>query len=632
MNYKLKQLLAVVTFQLVVLLFGLQVASGSAAFSTAPTTAISTSTQTVTVQPTTSSELATAGSTDNNGLQTFDEGDDRTPLGHQLTPNAARAIARADSVYRKQKELNPGSYDKLWLKGKLRWQLSLFTKSTETKAEKEIAQVIVTDATQQVSESWDGPYVAWTMARGYKGAFGHSINAAWVWGPLLALFLLIAASIRPALIDAQQGRRNQSQSGRFADTFRRLGSLRPPLPLLLIAGFSAALAGFNSARLDIAVPIQFVLLVCLIVWGVQKVLRRPKARADLNVLLPIWLMAALLVVLIAFRATLCWNDGNVIDVGYASIVGANRIASGDSLYGVWPTQVSNGDTYGPVTYLSYIPFEQIWPWQGKWDKLYGARAASIAFDLLTIWALFFVGKRRSVGRGLVYALLWVACPFTAYVMNSGTNDALPALFLTLVLLWYSSPVKRGLGLGFAIASKIAPLTLSGLLATANPDQNDVSRPIWRKPNWSPKTIAVVAIAAAGVVIWTSLIVLHGKNPTLVYDRIIGYQSGRDAPYMPWGFYSWLHGGDSVVRVLVAGLCVWLAVVPRRHDLAAVAAGMAALLFAVQVSGQYWIYHYLVWCLPLVIVGSLDDRAFKFRPTRKQKRHDLAIARQQGLLR
>ena len=39
------------------------------------------------------------------------------------------------------------------------------------------------------TEAWTGFQVAWTMARGYPGAFGRKINAPWVWIPLTILFV-----------------------------------------------------------------------------------------------------------------------------------------------------------------------------------------------------------------------------------------------------------------------------------------------------------------------------------------------------------------------------------------------------------------------------------------------------------
>ena len=40
-----------------------------------------------------------------------------------------------------------------------------------------------------------------------------------------------------------------------------------------------------------------------------------------------------------------------------------------------------GDTYGPVNYYAYVPFELVFPWSGSWDDLPAAHAAAIFFDL-----------------------------------------------------------------------------------------------------------------------------------------------------------------------------------------------------------------------------------------------------------
>ena len=55
----------------------------------------------------------------------------------------------------------------------------------------------------------------------------------------------------------------------------------------------------------------------------------------------------------------------MIDVGYAGVIGADRIVDGDELYGEgFSEDVERGDTYGPVNYLLYVPFEQAMPWSG----------------------------------------------------------------------------------------------------------------------------------------------------------------------------------------------------------------------------------------------------------------------------
>src|SRR5205085_1826229 len=56
------------------------------------------------------------------------------------------------------------------------------------------------------------------------------------------------------------------------------------------------------------------------------------------------------------------------------------------------------NTYGPVTYLAYLPFERIWPNNGQWNDLPAAHAASIAFDLLTVWGMYVLGRNLRPGR------------------------------------------------------------------------------------------------------------------------------------------------------------------------------------------------------------------------------------------
>ena len=54
----------------------------------------------------------------------------------------------------------------------------------------EVAQAVIDDTDGHVISAWTGPQVAWTMARGYKGAFGRKINDPWIWLGFCAAFLL----------------------------------------------------------------------------------------------------------------------------------------------------------------------------------------------------------------------------------------------------------------------------------------------------------------------------------------------------------------------------------------------------------------------------------------------------------
>lgn len=535
------------------------------------------------------------GATDANEVRT-PSSRNRVPAGHRLTAEQAERIARADPKARAVRAANPGSYDQIFLKGQSRWQLSIYSKG---KPLREIGQVIVDDATGKVVESWDGPYVAWTMARGYDGAFGRSITNPWLWGVLVLLFVAPFVRVRPLRV--------------------------PPFALLALAGFSVPLAFFNNARLDWAVPLSFALLAGLFGWATLRALRRPGgAPKPLSLSLPVWGLLILGIALLAFRIVLNVTDGNVIDVGYASVVGADKVGQGQSLYGGFPSNVGRGDTYGPLTYLAYVPFEQVWPWSGRWDDLPAAHGAAVAFDLLAVLLLFLVGRRqetdRSRGhrRGVLYAYLWLACPWTAYALNSNANDGLLAAAMALLLLVGTRPLWRGAAGAAAAAIKVAPLAVLPVLATRRvvPPTEPIS---WGRPDWRIGRLAAFSVGALVVLVATSLVVLHGEPVRMLWDRTIGYQAGRDAPFMPWGFYDWLEPARGVVRVLAVLFAVVVAFLPRRHDLTGMAAIVLAVLLGLQLATEYWFYLYLTWLVPLILVAAIGDRTLDWTVAQRRPR-------------
>lgn len=544
------------------------------------------------------------GSTDPSEVRT-PSSRNRVPAGHRLTAEQAERIARADPKVAAVRKATPGSYDEIFLKGQNRWQLSLYAPG---KPLREIGQVIVDDATGKVVESWDGPYVAWTMARGYDGAFGRSITNPWLWGVLVLLFVAPFVRVRPLRI--------------------------PPPALLALAGFSVPLAFFNNARLDWAVPLSFALLVGLFGWSTLRALRRPRAAPRaLTLSLPVWGLLILGIVLLAFRIVLNVTDGNVIDVGYASVVGADKIGQGQSLYGAFPSNVGRGDTYGPLTYLAYVPFEQLWPWSGNWDDLPAAHAAAIAFDLLAVVLLFFVGRRQETDRGrgnrrgVLYAYLWLACPWTAYALNSNANDGLLAAAIALLLLIGTRPLWRGVAGAAAAAIKVAPLAVMPVLATRQPVPPD--EPVrWGGADWRIGRLAAFSVGALVVLVGTSLLVLHGEPVRLLWDRTLGYQAGRDAPFMPWGYYDWLEPVRGVVRALAVLFAVVVAFLPRRHDLTGMAAIVLAVLLGLQLATEYWFYLYLTWLVPLILVAAIGDRTLDW-PLVQRRARPAVVPRMHG---
>src|SRR5204863_154286 len=111
---------------------------------------------------------------------------------------------------------------------------------TQSSVRDESAQVIIDDRTGRVLESWSGFQVAWSMARGYPGAFGRKAGALYVWIPLLVLFVVP-----------------------FVDR-RRLRSRRH-LDLLVLASFSVSLAFFSHGEIGISVPLAYPPLAYLLV-------------------------------------------------------------------------------------------------------------------------------------------------------------------------------------------------------------------------------------------------------------------------------------------------------------------------------------------------------------------------------
>jgi hypothetical protein len=268
-----------------------------------------------------------------------------------------RIAARAEKV-RAERGLRPTAYTR----GAGRWQVSFFRDG------KEVVQVHVDDRSGRILEQWSGDQVAWRMARGYPGAFGRKLNAPYVWIPLCLLFLLP-----------------------FLDFRRPLRLLH--LDLLVLLGFGVSHVFFNRGEIGTSVPLVYPVLLYLL----ARVLLagfRPRGRAGRVVPhLPVSWLAVLLVFLVAFRIGLNVVDSNVIDVGYAGVIGADRIVDGEELYGKgFSDDVEKGDTYGPVNYLLYVPFEQTLPWSGAWDDLPAAHGAAIAFDLAAIGGLLLLGR------------------------------------------------------------------------------------------------------------------------------------------------------------------------------------------------------------------------------------------------
>ena len=438
------------------------------------------------------------------------------PAGYRLTAARVEQIAARVGKIRDELRRHPNLRAYEYTKGPGRWQVSWFTPGPKGK---ELAQVYVDDASGRVTEAWTGFQVAWTMARGYPGAFGRRVNAWYVWVPLCLLFVLpfVPWRRRPSLLH---------------------------LDLLVLLAFSISLAFFNNAMIGLSVPIVYPFLLYLLVRMLMLAFGRGVPRSPLRLIVPASWLAVGVVFLVGFRIGLDVTNSNVIDVGYAGVIGADKLLHGQNLYGHFPQDNVHGDTYGPVNYYAYVPFRAIFGWSGTWDDLPAAHAAAIAFDLLTLIGLYFLGRRiRGPTTGTVLAYMWAAYPFTLYSLSSNSNDSLVAMLLVLALLVITSPVGRGAATALAGLAKFAPFILAPLFARGVDS-------VWPRK----RSVFGFVLGFGAMTALVMLPVILGGGLHTFWKQTVVSQFDRTSPFSIWGLW----GGLGLVQHAVQAATIALA--------------------------------------------------------------------------
>ncbi len=438
-----------------------------------------------------------------------------------------------------------------------KWEIGYFAH------DEEILLINVDASTGEVVETWTGYQVAWEMARGYPGSFAHKFDAVWIFVPFCLFFLI-------GLVD-----------------WKRLGRIAN-LDLAMMLGFVVSFYFFNRGDIGVSVPLQYpALLYCLgrCLWiGF-------KGRGEgLRPVWPtVWIIVAALF-LMGVRVGLNMADAGSIDVGYAGVVGADKIAHGEAIYGNFPEDIHSGDTYGPVNYFAYLPFERIWPYSGEWDDLPAAHGASIAFDLLTFGFLILLGLRIRPGPegkrlAAILGFGWAAYPFSGYVLESCSNDALVSLLLVATLLVMAKPLARGATLALATWAKFVPAVLAPMYLTYETRRRT-------------QLLFLAGFAAITVAFMTWPAIDPGLKT--FWERSIGAQTGRSSPFSVWGQVEALEPLRDAILAATGLFAVFLAFRPRRKSLLQVSAFSAALLIGVQLTLHHWFYLYIVWWFPLFL--------------------------------
>jgi hypothetical protein len=437
-----------------------------------------------------------------------------------------------------------------------------------TEKGKEVATVGVNDETWALNYVYTGDQVGWNLARGVRGAYGKQANYWWVWLPLALAFA--AAFWRTDKLFAIRN-----------------------LDIVALLGFLVSHGFFREGAVLEAVVLWYPPLVYLLIrtllmgFGVGE-----KVEKTSN--LPLWLLMVLAG--LAGGLVLGLNvDSRVIDVGYAGVVGADRILEGTAPYGTMPQDVGTGDTYGPLNYLLYVPFVLMFGFSGEWDFLPAAHALTLFSFVAGAMALFITGYRLSGKEGAaVLVFAWAAFPYTVYATNNNTNDIIVAAVSAIGLAAAASPIARGASIAAGFAVKLYPLALG---------------PLWiMYDGRKRKPIIDFVLGGAGLVLVTFWVILLDGHPVkavrLFYENTLAFQGDRVSP---WSLFSQVPGLAFLQRPLMAlaiFLSVLVAFVPREKTLRRLAALSAALVIAFQLTVNYWFYTYIIWFEPFVFVSLL----------------------------
>ena len=487
---------------------------------------------------------------------------DERPAGFSLTPRAALRIAERQPAVARERREHPGLRPRLIVPqyfGDRRYEVAYRA------GRKVLVDVHVGGRTGRVIELWTGPQADNLLARAYEPHVGRSLNKPYVWLPLALLFLVP-----------------------FVDPRRPFRLLH--LDLLVMLGFGVSQLFFNRGDVELSVPLVYPLLAYLLVRMLLAGFRPRPVGDRLVPLVPATWMVIGLVALVGFRVALNATDSGVIDVGQGSVLGAAHIRHGEDLYVAGDGDAR--DTYGPLMYLAYVPFEAVFPSDGPGGYDHAAKAAAITFDLFVLAGLMLLGARLRPGRegrrvGLALAYAWAAYPFSLYVLQANTNDGLIAALVLAAVLALRTPALRGLLVGVAAAAKFAPLALAPLLATGTSGR--------RPRDWFAFGSALVATVAIAIVVY-----LPDGGAREMYDQTIGYQLGRASPFSLWGLHPSLTILQVALEVGAAALAIAVAFVPRERDLRELVALAAAVTIAVQLTAMHWFYFYIAWFAPLAL--------------------------------
>ncbi len=282
----------------------------------------------------------------------------------------------------------------------------------------------------------------------------------------------------------------------------------------------------------------------------------------------------------------------MIDVGYAGVVGADRIAHGEPIYDNFPKEHLPGRHLRPGQLPRLRPLRADLALVGNMERPSVRPRRRRGLRSPHLWLPVLLGIRirpGPAGRKLAATLAfgWAAYPYTAYALESNSNDTLVALLLVATLLVLARPMARGAMTALATFTKFAPVLLAPMLMMYGANRKDASDVCSELPHAS-----VLVMLVAG----------DRSRPHTFYERTIAYQAGRNSPFSIWGQVPSLEPLRIALLAATAALSLLLAFRPRKKTLVQVAALGAALLIALQLAMHHWFYLYIVWFYPLLLIA------------------------------
>jgi hypothetical protein len=374
---------------------------------------------------------------------------------------------------------------------------------------------------------------------------------------------------------------------------------------LAILGFLISWILLTQTKLEAAVWMAYPPLIYLLVRLAMVGFGRGTVSGRIAPLLSMRRLIVGLPLIIIARLLLSLLGHQEIDVGYESVIGAYRITHHLPIYYADP---NHGDTYGPIAYLAYVPFELVFRWTNSLSNLHAADAAAIFFDFGTMLGLVALGRQLREGRegarlGLILAWGWAACPFSVIGLVVHTNDALVSMLCVFALVAVRYSVMSGGLLGLAAAAKFAPAGLLPLIAA--PRQRGLKGALGC-------TATFAAVVATAVFVW-----LPPGGLSYFWQRTIGFQIHRFDVFSPWALHASLHPIQTALEVAALLFALAVSFFPRERSMTQVCALAGAVTIAVQLPATHWFYYYIMWFLPFAVVGFVVSPAMAREPARGQ---------------